>query len=184
MIVGKHQRVFEYDGAFKCLTCKAKWGAFGGEYPLIAPFSCESPPCHCTHTRSRHIINGPCADCGCPAFQDKQVPLGCPECGHVDEPIIDDHVKAITEYNRAMGIYKEAMAAAWSKETNVPASEAEIVQQSMTQGGMRFYIRKRKEGEIITAAKNLYDKLSIIFYSCTGVNADEEMKALGEALKK
>lgn len=212
MIVGKHRSVFEYDGAFKCLNCHAQWGALGlansRDYPSIAPPSCRYAPdkvseftrCHCTHGLFRHIINGPCADCGCPAFQGKEIPLGCPECGHIDEPILSYHSKAIIEYNRAMEIYKEAMAAAWSKETNIPASEAEIVQQSMTQGGMRFYICKRKEGEVIAAAKNLHDKLSRIFgspaykgvftmafahgYNYGGENVEEEMKVLGEALKK
>lgn len=31
MIGTNHKRVFEYDGAFKCLDCEARWGAFPGK---------------------------------------------------------------------------------------------------------------------------------------------------------
>jgi len=37
---GPHQRVWEYDGAFKCMDCKAQWGCLGGN-PQI-PATCEA----------------------------------------------------------------------------------------------------------------------------------------------
>jgi hypothetical protein len=37
---GPHGRVFEYDGAMKCLDCHAEWGALPG-HPLM-PVVCQS----------------------------------------------------------------------------------------------------------------------------------------------
>jgi hypothetical protein len=36
-----HKRVYEYDGAFKCLDCRAKWGALPGK-PTMPP-TCPAP---------------------------------------------------------------------------------------------------------------------------------------------
>ena len=36
--VGPHKRVFEYDGSYKCLDCKGKWGAFDGRPSM--PLAC------------------------------------------------------------------------------------------------------------------------------------------------
>lgn len=35
--VGPHRRMWEYDGAYKCLDCQAKWGVLDGQpsMPLI-----------------------------------------------------------------------------------------------------------------------------------------------------
>lgn len=41
--VGNHERVFEYDGLYKCLDCKVQWGA-GLNVPADAPLICEAQP--------------------------------------------------------------------------------------------------------------------------------------------
>lgn len=38
-----HSRVFEHDGAYECLDCKATWGALPGSPTM--PGTCEKPPC-------------------------------------------------------------------------------------------------------------------------------------------
>ena len=40
--IGQHKRVFEYDGAFKCLDCQAGWGALRGAAPM--PAECVPKP--------------------------------------------------------------------------------------------------------------------------------------------
>ena len=40
MEIGNHKRVMEYDGAYRCGECKAKWGALPG-YPKM-PEECET----------------------------------------------------------------------------------------------------------------------------------------------
>ena len=44
---GPHKRVFEYDGAFKCLDCNSGWGALSG-----AP---RTPPDLCTTNTNFHL---------------------------------------------------------------------------------------------------------------------------------
>ena len=38
--IGNHARVFEYDGAYKCMECQAQWGALTGKPQM--PERCES----------------------------------------------------------------------------------------------------------------------------------------------
>lgn len=42
--IGNHKRVWEYDGAYRCLDCKAQWGALTG-HPTM-PELCKSEPIH------------------------------------------------------------------------------------------------------------------------------------------
>jgi hypothetical protein len=41
---GPHKRVFEYDGAFKCLNCHSSWGALSGA-PRTPPDLCATNDC-------------------------------------------------------------------------------------------------------------------------------------------
>jgi hypothetical protein len=40
--VGKHKDVFEYDGAFKCISCQKSWGALPGN--PVQPEECKLSP--------------------------------------------------------------------------------------------------------------------------------------------
>ena len=56
-----HARVFEYDGAYECLACKARWGAFPGR--PVMPDKCSTP------TPARDAVEKygpPCGICGKP----------------------------------------------------------------------------------------------------------------------
>ncbi len=54
MIVGNHNNVCEYDGAYKCLDCKATWGAL-----MDAP---RDPPIECKQTTPPTKESAPDAD--------------------------------------------------------------------------------------------------------------------------
>ena len=48
---GNHKRVWEYDGAFKCLDCQSKWGALPNALP--------APPIACVHKREERRFGKP-----------------------------------------------------------------------------------------------------------------------------
>ena len=45
-IIGNHARVWQYDGAYKCLDCQAQWGALPGhpKMPENCVYTTEAPP--------------------------------------------------------------------------------------------------------------------------------------------